>query len=65
MEYGKIKFKLKFPGYDLNHTTIIFKENITNPEILNLTDQEPEELWNEPKEVIKDEYQKTLPKMKK
>lgn len=30
MEYGKIKFKLKFPGYDFNYTTIISRDNITN-----------------------------------
>lgn len=34
-------------------------------EVLNLTDQAPEELWNELKEVVKDEYQTTLPKIKK
>lgn len=49
--------------YNLERITTIFKENIRNNfEVLNLIDREP---WNEVKKVIKVDYKKGLPKLKK
>lgn len=54
------------PQYDLEHIPTISKENIRNClEVLNLIDGEPEELWDDLKEIVKDECEKSLLKMKK
>lgn len=43
-----------------------FKENTRKSfKVLNLTNREPEGLWNEIKEIIKDEYENSVPKTKK
>lgn len=64
----KLKWKKKANQFlkDLEDITSIFKQNISNYlEILNVSDGEPEELWNDMKEVVKYDCQKTLSKTKK
>lgn len=60
----KVKWKNKasqFPQYDLEYTAIFVKENIRNhSEVPNLIYKESEKLWNEIKEIVKDQCEKKL-----
>lgn len=63
---AKLKKKKKVPTIRFECILNIFKENLRNCfEILSLIDTEPEQLWNEIKQVIKHECKNRLPKMKK
>ena len=70
---SEIRLKLKknttaiaIPKYDINNIPEEFKSRVKNRyELLTFIDREPEEFWTKVKNIITEETEKIIPKLKK